>query len=83
MIQLIGKKCFSHLVERPQEKIYGSEGSQTAAFKQRPPSPPFIPKKTGVDVSTHIEEGELFNFDVEVTPLLDVSTFLYSRFNVP
>ncbi|XP_073470302.1 radial spoke head protein 3 homolog [Aquarana catesbeiana] len=45
---------------------------QTDAFLDRPPTPLFIPAKTGVDVSTQILEGELFDFDLEVKPLLEV-----------
>jgi len=39
---------------------------QTDAFLDRPPSPLFIPPKTGVDVATQILDGELFDFDIEV-----------------
>ncbi|XP_026560777.1 radial spoke head protein 3 homolog [Pseudonaja textilis] len=45
---------------------------QTDAFIKRLPSPVFIPQKTGVDVATQIEEGELFDFDIEVKPMLEV-----------
>lgn len=45
---------------------------QTDAFLDRPPSPLFIPAKTGVDQSTQILEGELFDFDREVKPILEV-----------
>ncbi|XP_035394397.1 radial spoke head protein 3 homolog [Cygnus atratus] len=45
---------------------------QTDAFLDRPPTPFFIPAKTGRDVATQIEEGELFDFDVEVEPILEV-----------
>ncbi|XP_034283157.1 radial spoke head protein 3 homolog [Pantherophis guttatus] len=45
---------------------------QTDAFIKRLSSPVFIPQKTGVDVATQIEEGELFDFDVEVKPMLEV-----------
>ncbi|XP_074649598.1 radial spoke head protein 3 homolog [Tubulanus polymorphus] len=45
---------------------------QTDAFLDRPPSPLFIPAKSGVDVATQILEGDLFNFDVEVRPILEV-----------
>nr|XP_060631845.1 radial spoke head protein 3 homolog [Anolis sagrei ordinatus] len=45
---------------------------QTDAFLIRAPSPLFIPLKTGADVATQIEEGELFDFDVEVKPMLEV-----------
>ncbi|XP_027702384.1 radial spoke head protein 3 homolog B-like isoform X1 [Vombatus ursinus] len=45
---------------------------QTDAFLDRPPTPLFIPAKTGRDVATQILEGELFNFDIEVKPMLEV-----------
>ncbi|KAM9316006.1 radial spoke head protein 3 homolog [Gastrophryne carolinensis] len=45
---------------------------QTDAFLDRPPTPLFIPAKTGVDVATQILEGELFDFDLEVKPILEV-----------
>ncbi|XP_010121165.1 PREDICTED: radial spoke head protein 3 homolog, partial [Chlamydotis macqueenii] len=45
---------------------------QTDAFLDRPPTPLFVPAKTGKDVATQIEEGELFEFDVEVKPILEV-----------
>ncbi|XP_061845032.1 radial spoke head protein 3 homolog [Colius striatus] len=45
---------------------------QTGAFLDRPPTPFFVPAKTGKDVATQIEEGELFDFDIEVKPILEV-----------
>ncbi|KAL4630558.1 hypothetical protein GN956_G15882 [Arapaima gigas] len=45
---------------------------QTDAFLDRPATPLFIPAKTGKDVATQIEEGELFDFDMEVRPILEV-----------
>lgn len=45
---------------------------QTDAFLDRPPSPLFVPAKTGVDHATQILEGDLFDFDVEVKPILEV-----------
>ncbi|XP_030578008.1 radial spoke head protein 3 homolog [Archocentrus centrarchus] len=45
---------------------------QTDAFLDRPTTPLFIPAKSGKDVETQIEEGELFDFDVEVQPVLEV-----------
>ncbi len=36
------------------------------------PAPIFIPMKTGVDVETQIYEGDLFDFDAEVEPILEV-----------
>ncbi|NWT13719.1 RSPH3 protein, partial [Vireo altiloquus] len=48
------------------------EECQTDEFLDRPPTPLFIPAKTGKDVATQIEEGELFDFDIEVKPMLEV-----------
>ncbi|XP_059212252.1 radial spoke head protein 3 homolog [Centropristis striata] len=44
---------------------------QTEAFLDRPATPLFIPAKSGKDVETQIEEGELFDFDTEVQPILE------------
>lgn len=46
--------------------------TQTDAFLDRAPSPLYIPQKSGVDVATQVYDGELFDFDVEVEPILDV-----------
>ncbi|KAH7293868.1 hypothetical protein KP509_28G046000 [Ceratopteris richardii] len=46
--------------------------TQTDPFLDRPPTPLFIPQKSGPDAGTQIEEGELFNFDDEVEPILEV-----------
>ncbi|XP_070843719.1 radial spoke head protein 3 homolog [Chaetodon trifascialis] len=45
---------------------------QTDAFLDKPATPLFIPAKSGKDAETQIEEGELFDFDREVQPLLEV-----------
>ncbi|XP_002740588.1 radial spoke head protein 3 homolog B-like [Saccoglossus kowalevskii] len=45
---------------------------QTDAFLDRPPTPLFVPAKTGKDIATQILEGELFDFDIEVKPILEV-----------
>jgi len=45
---------------------------QTDAFLDRPPSPLFIPAKTGIDVATQILDGDLFDFNTEVKPILEV-----------
>lgn len=45
---------------------------QTDEFHKRPPTPPYIPKKTGIDSATQVEDYELFDFDREVTPIVDV-----------
>lgn len=54
--------------ELPHEEA----ATQTDALLDRPPSPLFVPAKTGKDKHTQIEEGELFDFDLEVEPILEV-----------
>jgi len=39
--------------------------TQTEAFMDRPPSPLFVPAKSGVDADTQVVVGELFEFDLE------------------
>ncbi|KAK7930516.1 hypothetical protein WMY93_006911 [Mugilogobius chulae] len=45
---------------------------QTDAFLDKPDTPLFIPAKSGVDATTQIEDGELFDFDREVQSVLEV-----------
>ncbi|KAM4522770.1 radial spoke head protein 3 homolog [Odontesthes bonariensis] len=45
---------------------------QTDAFLDKPATPLFIPAKSGKDAETQIEEGQLFDFDMEVQPVLEV-----------
>ena len=47
--------------------------TQTDEFHRRPPTPEYIPRKIGIDTSTQIENNtELFNFDEEVDPILEI-----------
>jgi hypothetical protein len=46
--------------------------TQTDAFMDRPPTPLFVPMKVGVDSTTQIEAGDLFDFDLELEPILAV-----------
>ena len=65
-----------------QTKIYLEEVSdrteeadaetQTDAFLDRPKTPIFTPAKSGLDASTQIHDGDLFDFDIEVKPILEV-----------
>jgi len=57
------------LTDRP---IEATVETQTEAFLDRPPSPLFVPAKNGEDKETQIESGDLFDFDLEVEPILDV-----------
>lgn len=63
----------SFLVEDKKPVSVVDVNTQTNEFKDRPPTPEYVPKKTGVDASTQIEpEDQLFDFDAEIGPLLEV-----------
>lgn len=63
----------SFLVENKQAVEVVEVDTQTNEFEERPPTPDYIPKKTGVDASTQIEPADqLFDFDAEIGPLLEV-----------
>lgn len=49
-----------------------TQETQTDPMLDRPPTPKYVPFKTGRDQETQIQEGELFIFDAEVDPILDV-----------
>jgi radial spoke head protein 3 len=57
------------LTDKPTET---DAETQTQPFMDRPVSPLFVRSKTGVDVTTQIEIGDLFDFDLEVDPILEV-----------
>ncbi|XP_066144021.1 radial spoke head protein 3 homolog B isoform X5 [Euwallacea fornicatus] len=46
--------------------------TQTDLFVERPVSPFYVSAKTGADVETQIYPGDLFDFDMEVQPILEV-----------
>ena len=46
--------------------------TQTQAFMDRPASPLFVPARTGQDMVTQILPGDLWDFDLEVEPILEV-----------
>ncbi|KAH8050286.1 Radial spoke protein 3 [Aureococcus anophagefferens] len=62
-------ETFLELADRPVE---AEATTQTEAFVDRPPQVLFVPSKTGVDKETEIPGGDLFDFDVEVKPILEV-----------
>jgi len=41
-------------------------------FEDRPPTPKYIHLPPGVEVSTQIQDNELFDFELEVEPILQV-----------
>ncbi|XP_049822017.1 radial spoke head protein 3 homolog isoform X2 [Aethina tumida] len=46
--------------------------TQTDLFLDRPVSPFYVPRKSGQDAETQIYPGDLFDFDMEVQPILEV-----------
>lgn len=62
------ERYLEELLARPIEH---SAECQTDLYLNPVPEPPYIPTKNGIDASTHIEEGDLFDFDAEVEPILD------------
>ncbi|XP_046753826.1 radial spoke head protein 3 homolog B isoform X2 [Diprion similis] len=57
------------LFEKPDEF---DVGTQTDHFLDRPPTPLYCPAKVGTDQCTQIFPGDLFDYDVEVQPILEV-----------
>jgi hypothetical protein len=49
-----------------------TQETQTDPMLDRPPTPIFVPFKSGRDAETQIDGGDLFDFDTEVEPLLEV-----------
>merc|ERR1719486_1341778 len=62
----------SYLEELTERTVEFEAETQTDFLLDRPPSPLYMPAKVGVDIDTQIEEGELFDFDREVAPVLEV-----------
>jgi hypothetical protein len=62
----------SYLEELTERTVEFEAETQTDFLLDRPPSPLFMPAKIGIDVETQIEEGDLFDFDVECEPILEV-----------
>lgn len=63
------EEFIEELSDRPVEL---DAETQTQQFMDRPISPLFIRAKTGKDVETQITPGDLFDFDLEVEPLLEI-----------
>jgi hypothetical protein len=58
-----------NLVDKPFE---ASVSCQTETMLDRPMPPIFVPKSSGFDKYTMIEPGDLFDFNIAVTPILEV-----------
>eukprot|EP00928_Gymnodinium_smaydae_P003968 TRINITY_DN11394_c1_g1_i3.p1 TRINITY_DN11394_c1_g1~~TRINITY_DN11394_c1_g1_i3.p1 ORF type:complete len:499 (+),score=178.65 TRINITY_DN11394_c1_g1_i3:101-1498(+) len=62
----------SYMEELTERTVEFEAETQTDFLLDRPPSPLFMPAKIGVDIDTQVEPGELFDFDVECEPVLEV-----------
>mmetsp|Transcript_20822 Transcript_20822/g.29935 ORF Transcript_20822/g.29935 Transcript_20822/m.29935 type:complete len:373 (+) Transcript_20822:84-1202(+) len=62
----------NYLEELTDRPIEVDSETQTQAYMDRPVSPLFVATKTGIDEQTQIEPGDLFDFDLEVEPILEV-----------
>lgn len=62
----------AYLVEKENVVSVVDTETQTDEFHDLPPPAPYIPKKTGIDAGTQVDLDELFDFDLEVGPILDV-----------
>jgi hypothetical protein len=61
-----------HLIAPEVEIVVAPAESQTDVFLPEVPEREFVVQKTGIDAETQIYPGDLFQFDVEVAPILDV-----------
>mmetsp|Transcript_26918 Transcript_26918/g.48644 ORF Transcript_26918/g.48644 Transcript_26918/m.48644 type:complete len:452 (-) Transcript_26918:195-1550(-) len=61
-----------HLIAKEVIIEVSTEEAQTDEFLPEPPPEQYQPQKTGIDVSTQVEDGEITDFDREVEPILDV-----------
>ena len=62
----------SYLEELSDKMPEVENTTQTDPLLDRPPEPLFMPAKSGVDVETQVDVDELFDFDLEVEPILEV-----------
>lgn len=61
-----------YLEELVEQTFEQDSGTQTEALEEAAIAPIFMPKPIGEDVGTSIDEGELFDFELAVEPLLEV-----------
>jgi hypothetical protein len=63
------EQYLEELKDKPDEV---TQETQTDPMIDRPPTPMYVPFKTGRDMEAQVEDGDLFHFDTEVEPILDV-----------
>jgi hypothetical protein len=62
----------NYLEELSDRFVEKDISTQTDALTDLHPAPLFVPMSSGLDTSTQIDNGDLFDFDLEVQPILDV-----------
>ena len=67
-----GIDIYKNLVEKEKKIVTADLGIQSDEIDYTEKEKKFIPQKLGKDVGTQILDGELFNFDRDVQPLLTV-----------
>jgi hypothetical protein len=60
------------LLEIEDRPIEDDLATAADTYIERPPTPHFVPDEPGVDVSTQVYDGDLFNYDGEVRPMIKV-----------
>mmetsp|Transcript_114443 Transcript_114443/g.227740 ORF Transcript_114443/g.227740 Transcript_114443/m.227740 type:complete len:455 (-) Transcript_114443:172-1536(-) len=63
-----------HLIAPDEKAVIKVETADTQTDEFLPEEPPeaYVPQKTGIDACTQVENNDLFKFDDEVEPILDV-----------
>lgn len=59
-----------YLQEVEEKPVEVNMETQTDAFLDRPPTPPYVPPKNGIDIEIQVDEADLFDFDFEVQPIV-------------
>jgi hypothetical protein len=62
----------TYLEELSDRAVEVDAHTQTEAALDRPPSPLFVAAKSGADVGCQVDVDEIFDFDAECAPLLEV-----------
>lgn len=60
------------LMEIEDRPIEDDLATAAETYIERPPTPHFVPDEPGVDVATQVYDGDLFDFDSEVKPMIKV-----------
>lgn len=63
-----------YLIEQEEPVKTVTQDTQTDTFHERPQTPEYFQQPTGVDMGTQVETSQVFQFDLDVNPILDVLT---------